>query len=1286
MADMKLPLGAPMDDAAASATSDANMLAAHATASGSMGDANDFLTRAQALGLRLTRADFERTRAGVTAFLKAERLPADSPAPSVDDGEEAERTPHVPERAPSPPMEPEDSHALQRGNTPALSRWLRTTSGQLSFFTEVVRPAGGTGEDSRSRITLDEVGNAEEKRRRRLRRRRMLEKQMLLEDKCMHEGNADEPRSPTHSPARTIRASSAASESVEHGSSRIEPTTPTATEYSDVPSSTPLSHRTLDEKESAMYQSSPPLGGGPNLHVLNRMARMDQAGKLWLAPRAHELDESRAHDAADDSGVFVDVSNESSSSSALLGWGLRPMLRTSSGADNLDACMKSMSLLDRVMMRKSSPRRIRREARARARGNSGALGPAFAAYVSEDDSLSYVRDDSRDTEHDGDQSFGSTWDASSESAGLRAHTPGSDTQHRRRRSLSVRFTQQASTPLRVRTADGLPEFLMHDTPPHDGAPAPPTDGDVRGVTSPSLTPVPKYDLSTQITPMRYSPSFAGCTSHGRATSIFSPNMLTPWTHQGRLMSNAGLTHVPSSPFVLGDLSASTGLPRVGGAFSSTPLSHLPFSEADAGMCVEEGGAASSPGRILYLESFPGRSPRKEMLTGSPCRKSRRSPAPLLAEKRDAPETGARRGHRSASSRSGSAQNMTASIASRLDLVSRMAPALDGPMTGCASGEMKPPFRRMDTISPADIFHAGPVMVFPSAADAAEPEAVSASDGYDMDAQRASPAAPASRASMPVRGATPPAEALSKPRAPRRANTMVRSSSALSSAMPAHGDDVFTKDTGCGPPGAPPPFRDVFHKSLPPPDAKQMEWEQPDGSKIVKLVSEEMQAAMDAGTLDTEPEPRYFHLPPGYGRTKTKPSSVSYAGLIGQAILSSSDGRLSLAEIYQWISSVYPFYERGDRGWQNSIRHNLSLNKSFVKLERESSIPGKGGWWAIESGHESRFRDGLYLPSVVRSEAFKATYSAPAVVLKSPPGAARSQRKKRVGMDGAVAEETVRCADDASTSTKRPKTSARLERRAQRTAHATNSSFSSEQRPACAPGAQPGSSALAMHRLPLLTDASSPPTSPLGQRFPAPADAADAHGGIPDSARLASADPRFARAPYPYVPMPLQRTSPGKGVRSMPVLDVPARSGVPCTRALGECPNYNMRMYMANAEMPCVPNEYAAGTLLPPGVGALPSPDKHSSLGPHAAPGVPPHPMNLPPSYAPMHTHVPPQVAYGNLFLSGADDSHPGSAPWADGLAVRPADVKLHDLGRARPPMDPNMSSADAIWPHVMRHG
>jgi forkhead transcription factor HCM1 len=100
------------------------------------------------------------------------------------------------------------------------------------------------------------------------------------------------------------------------------------------------------------------------------------------------------------------------------------------------------------------------------------------------------------------------------------------------------------------------------------------------------------------------------------------------------------------------------------------------------------------------------------------------------------------------------------------------------------------------------------------------------------------------------------------------------------------------------------------------------------------------------------------LPPG-PRPVDKPS-YSYAGLIGQAILSHPDRKLSLNAIYDWIIAAYPFYTKSEPGWMNSIRHNLSLNVCFVKRERDANGPvGKGNLWAIEQGAESQFANGGY---------------------------------------------------------------------------------------------------------------------------------------------------------------------------------------------------------------------------------------------------------------------------------------------------------------------------------------
>lgn len=45
--------------------------------------------------------------------------------------------------------------------------------------------------------------------------------------------------------------------------------------------------------------------------------------------------------------------------------------------------------------------------------------------------------------------------------------------------------------------------------------------------------------------------------------------------------------------------------------------------------------------------------------------------------------------------------------------------------------------------------------------------------------------------------------------------------------------------------------------------------------------------------------------------------------------------------------------------QNSIRHNLSLNKSFQKVPRRKDEPGKGGFWQIDPRQAGRVVNGVF---------------------------------------------------------------------------------------------------------------------------------------------------------------------------------------------------------------------------------------------------------------------------------------------------------------------------------------
>ena len=74
---------------------------------------------------------------------------------------------------------------------------------------------------------------------------------------------------------------------------------------------------------------------------------------------------------------------------------------------------------------------------------------------------------------------------------------------------------------------------------------------------------------------------------------------------------------------------------------------------------------------------------------------------------------------------------------------------------------------------------------------------------------------------------------------------------------------------------------------------------------------------------------------------------SYAQLIGMAILSTPEQQMTLSNIYKFIMDHYAFYRFNTGGWQNSIRHNLSLNKAFTKIARRTDEPGKGMKWMIE---------------------------------------------------------------------------------------------------------------------------------------------------------------------------------------------------------------------------------------------------------------------------------------------------------------------------------------------------
>lgn len=102
-------------------------------------------------------------------------------------------------------------------------------------------------------------------------------------------------------------------------------------------------------------------------------------------------------------------------------------------------------------------------------------------------------------------------------------------------------------------------------------------------------------------------------------------------------------------------------------------------------------------------------------------------------------------------------------------------------------------------------------------------------------------------------------------------------------------------------------------------------------------------------------------------------SLSFSCLIAMALKNSKTGSLPVSEIYSFMKEHFPYFkvciqlgvehhllcsqhisltsfcvfQTAPDGWKNSVRHNLSLNKCFEKVENKmSGTSRKGCLWAL----------------------------------------------------------------------------------------------------------------------------------------------------------------------------------------------------------------------------------------------------------------------------------------------------------------------------------------------------
>ena len=110
---------------------------------------------------------------------------------------------------------------------------------------------------------------------------------------------------------------------------------------------------------------------------------------------------------------------------------------------------------------------------------------------------------------------------------------------------------------------------------------------------------------------------------------------------------------------------------------------------------------------------------------------------------------------------------------------------------------------------------------------------------------------------------------------------------------------------------------------------------------------------------------------------------SYAALICQAIGSRKEKKATMREILHYIECNFPYY-RSNRKWHGTIRHDLTVNDCFVKLDPR---PGqKACLWAVHPEFQDMFAKGNF-----RRRRYRFKKGSPSLLKARQQSAAKQDR-------------------------------------------------------------------------------------------------------------------------------------------------------------------------------------------------------------------------------------------------------------------------------------------------------